>query len=82
MGNHWFKKICLSQWFLEVKYSNIGKFVDVNPEDTCYVQGTQKTMMDSTLIKIGEGMFGEVMVPNIYQRSGESRFRGRGYCYF
>ena len=52
MRNRGFMKKVLVRWFSEVKYSNRAKLPDVNPEDTCYFQGTQETLDDSTLIKL------------------------------
>ena len=52
MCNRGFMKKVLVRWFSEVKYSNRAKLPDVNPEDTCYFQGTQETLDDSTLIKL------------------------------
>jgi len=57
-------KKMLVQWLSKVKYSHRAKLLDVNPEDTCYFQGTRETLVDSTLIKIGEGIIGEALVPD------------------
>ena len=62
MRNRGFKKNLLAQWFSQVKYSNRTKFLDGNPDDTCYYQGTRETLADSTLIKIGEGILREALV--------------------
>ena len=43
-------------------YSNRAKFLDGNPDDTCYYQGTRETQADTTLIKIGEGIMKETLV--------------------
>ena len=51
----------LAKWFSQVKYSNRAKFLDGNPDDTCYYQGTQETLADTTLIKIGEGIMTETL---------------------
>ena len=40
---------------------NRAKFLDGNPDDTCYYQGTQETQADTTLIKIGEGIMKETL---------------------
>jgi len=64
MRNRGFMKKVLVRWFSEVRYSHRAKLLDVNPEDTCYFQGTRETLVDSTLIKIGEGIIGEALVPN------------------
>ena len=42
-------------------YSNRAKFLDDNPDDTCYYQGTRETLADTTLIKIGEGILKETL---------------------
>ena len=44
-----------------MKYSNRAKFLDGNPDDTCYYQGTRETLADTTLIKIGEGILKETL---------------------
>ena len=44
------------------KYSNRTKFLDGNPEDIFYYQGTRETMVDTTLIKLGEGIMREALV--------------------
>ena len=44
-----------------MKYSNRAKFLDGNPDDTCYYQGTRETLADTTLIKIGEGIMKETL---------------------
>ena len=44
------------------KYSNRTMFLDGNPEDTCYYQGTRETLADTNLINIGEGIFKEALV--------------------
>jgi len=44
-----------------VIYSNRAKFLDDNPDDTCYYQGTRETLADTTLIKIGEGIMKETL---------------------
>ena len=44
-----------------MKYSNRAKFLDGNPDDTCYYQGTRETQADTTLIKIGEGIMKETL---------------------
>ena len=62
MRNRGFKKKLLAQWFSQVKYSNRTKFLDGNPEDTCYYQGTRETLADTNLINIGEGIFKEALV--------------------
>jgi hypothetical protein len=64
MRNHGFRKKLLTQWFSQVRYSNTNrtKFLDGNPEDICYYQGTRKTMVDTTLIKIGEGIIRDELV--------------------
>ena len=64
MRNRGFKKNKLAQWFSQIKYSNRTKFLDGNPDDTCYYQGTRETLADTTLIKIGEGIFREALVTN------------------
>ena len=64
MRNRGFKKNKLTQWFSQIKYSNRTKFLDGNPDDTCYYQGTRETLADTTLIKIGEGIFREALVTN------------------
>ena len=79
--NRGFRKNLLTQWFSQVRYSNRTKFLDGNPEDICYYQGTRETMVDTTLIKIGEGIRREAL-GNQYQRGGGGRFRGRAYQYF
>ena len=50
----------LAIWFSQVKYSR-AKFLDGNPDDTYYYQGTRETMADTTLIKIGEGIMKETL---------------------
>jgi len=40
MRNRGFHKNVLAKWFSQVKYSNRAKFLDGNPDDTCYYQGT------------------------------------------
>ena len=42
MRNHGFNKNVLAKWFSQVKYSNRAKFLDSNPDDTCYYQGTHQ----------------------------------------
>jgi len=54
MRNRWFKKKKLVQWFH--KYLNRTKFLDSNPEDTCYYQGTRVTLVETTLINIRESI--------------------------
>ena len=44
-----------------MKYSNRAKFLDGNPDDTCYYQGTREKQADTTLIKIGEGIMKETL---------------------
>ena len=44
------------------KYLNKTKFLDSNPEDTCYYQGTRETLVDTTLINIRESIFRETLV--------------------
>ena len=53
MRNRGFHKNVLAKWFSQVKYSNRAKFLDGNPDDTCYYQGTRETLADTNLIKIG-----------------------------
>ena len=53
MRNHGFKKKMLAQWLSQFKYSNRTKFLDGNPEDTCYYQGTRENLADTNLINIG-----------------------------
>ena len=43
-----------------MKYST-AKFLDGNPDDTCYYQGTRETLADTNLIKIGEGIMKETL---------------------
>ena len=62
MRNRKFRKNWSTQWFSQVRYSNRTKFLDGNPEDICYYQGTRETMADTTLIKIGEGIMREELV--------------------
>ena len=64
MRNRGFKKNKLAQWFSQIKYSNRTKSLDGNPDDTCYYQCTRETLADTTLIKIGEGIFREALVTN------------------
>ena len=45
-----------------LKGKTIFSFEYVNPGDTCYFQGTQETLVDTTLINIGEGILGEALV--------------------
>ena len=54
----------LAQWFAQVKYSNRTKFLDCNPEDICYYQGTRETLADTYLINIEESIMLEVLVSN------------------
>ena len=61
MRNRGFHKNVLAKWFSQVKYSNRAKFLDGNPDDTCYYQGTRETQADTTLIKIGEGIMKETL---------------------
>ena len=61
MRNRGFNKNVLAKWFSQVKYSNRAKFLDGNPDDTCYYQGTRETQADTTLIKIGEGIMKETL---------------------
>jgi len=61
MRNRGFHKNVLANWFSQVKYSNRAKFLDDNPDDTCYYQGTRETQADITLIKIGEGIMKETL---------------------
>ena len=61
MRNRGFHKNVLANWFSQVKYSNRAKFLDDNPDDTCYYQGTRETQADTTLIKIGEGIMKETL---------------------
>ena len=61
MRNRGFHKNELAKWFSQVKYSNRAKFLDGNPDDTCYYQGTRETLADTTLIKIGEGILKETL---------------------
>ena len=42
-------------------YSNRAKFLDDNPDDTCYYQGTRETLADTTLIKIRETILKETL---------------------
>ena len=51
----------LAKWFSQVKYSNRAKFLEGNPDDTCYYQGTQEKLEDTTLIKIGESILKETL---------------------
>jgi len=44
-----------------VEYSNRAKFLDDNPDDTCYYQGTRETLADTTLIKIRETILKETL---------------------
>ena len=44
------------------KYLNRTKFLDSNPEDTCYYQGTRETLVDTPLINIRESIFRETLV--------------------
>ena len=44
-----------------MKYSNRAKFLDGNPDDTCYYQGTRETLADTTLIKIRETILKETL---------------------
>ena len=60
MRNCGFNNHVLAQWFSQVKYSR-AKFLDGNPDDTCYYQGTQETLADTNLIKIGEGIMKETL---------------------
>ena len=62
MRNRGFNKNVLAKWFSQVKYSNRAKFLDGNPDNTCYYQGTRETQADTTLIKIGEGIMKETLV--------------------
>ena len=55
-----FNKNVLAIWFSQVKYSR-AKFLDGNPDDTCYYQGTWETLADTNLIKIGEGIIKETL---------------------
>ena len=61
MRNRGFNKNVLAKWFSQVKYSNRAKFLDGNPDDTCYDQGTREALADTTLIKIGEGILKETL---------------------
>ena len=61
MRNRGFHKNVLAKWFSQVKYSNRAKFLDGNPDDTCYYQGTRETLVDTTLIKIGESILKETL---------------------
>ena len=61
MRNRRFNKNVLAKWLSQVKYSNRAKFLDGNPDDTCYYQGTRETLADTTLIKIGEGILKETL---------------------
>ena len=61
MRKRGFHKSVLAKWFSQVKYSNRAKFLDGNPDDTCYYQGTRETVADTTLIKIGEGILTETL---------------------
>ena len=61
MRNCGFNKNVLAKWFSQVKYSNRAKFLDGNPDETCYYQGTQETLEDTTLIKIGESILKETL---------------------
>ena len=61
MRNCVFNKNMLAKWFSQVKYSNRAKFLDGNPDDTCYYQGTRETLEDTTLIKIGEDIIKETL---------------------
>ena len=38
------------------------KFLDGNPDGTCYYQGTCETMVNTSLINIGEDIMRETMV--------------------
>ena len=64
--NRGFMKKVLMRWFSEVKYANLNRaeLLVVNLEDTSFFQGTREALVDSTLIKIGEGIIGEVLDPN------------------
>ena len=61
MRNRGFHKNMLANWFSQVKYSNRAKFLDDNPDDTCYYQGTRETLADTTLIKIRETILKETL---------------------
>ena len=61
MRNRGFNKNMLAKWFSQVKYSNRAKFLDGNPDDTCYYQGTRETLADTTLIKIRETILKETL---------------------
>ena len=61
MRNRGFNKNVLAKWFSQVKYSNRAKFLDGNPDDTCYYQGTRETLADTTLIKIRETILKETL---------------------
>ena len=69
------KKV-LVRWFSEVTYSHRAKLLDINPENTCYFQGTRETLVDSTLIKIGEGIIGEALDPDT---SGAAKVVSEGH---
>ena len=61
MRNRGFNKNVLAKWFSQVKYSNRAKFLDGNPDDTCYYQGTRETLADTTLIKIRDTILKETL---------------------
>ena len=63
MRNRGFNKNVLAKWFSQVKYSNRAKFLDGNPDDTCYYQGTRETLADTNLIKIGRVLWRKLWVP-------------------
>jgi len=78
MRNRGFHKNVLANWFSQVKYSNRAKFLDDNPDDTCYYQGTRETLADTTLIKIRETILKETLSTDT-RETAEVVFRGRRY---
>ena len=52
----------LAQWFLQVNCSNRTKFLDGNPDDACYYQGTRETLVDTSRFNIGEDIMREALV--------------------
>ena len=78
MRNCGFNKNVLAKWFSQEKYSNRAKFLDGNPDDTCYYQGTQEKLEDTTLIKIGESILKETLSTDT-REAAEVVFRGQRY---
>ena len=64
MRNRGFNKNVLAKWFSQVKYSNRAKFLDGNPDDTCYYQGTRETGSSQD----ADANFGQVKSANFYAK--------------